>query len=116
MITPGSSSSFIRLVPTCFYGNSRPTSAGPNETVRIRYAREAAALLARIATDHNGPLVSDLATVEPTLALALSEAQTAPAIATALREIPDPDAQRSLADVVLDPSRAPQIRKKVHQS
>ena len=66
-----------------------------DETVRNRYAREAATLLARIATDHNGPLVADLAKVEPTLALALSEAQTAPAIATTLREIPDPDARRA---------------------
>lgn len=84
----------------------------PDETARRRYATDAAVLLGRIATETNGPLVSDLATVEPTLALALSEAQTAPAAATALREIPDPDAQRSLADIVLDPSRAPLIRKK----
>jgi hypothetical protein len=83
----------------------------PSETVRISYAREAATLLARIATENKGPLVTDLTAVEPTLALALSEAQTAPAAATTLREVPDPDAQRSLADVVLDPSRAPSIRK-----
>ena len=86
--------------------------AAPDDTLRTRYANEAAALLARIATEPNGPFVSDLARVEPALALALSEAQTAPAIATALREIPDPDAQRSLADIALDPSRAPLIRKK----
>jgi hypothetical protein len=83
----------------------------PSETVRVSYAREAATLLARIATENKGPLVTDLTAVEPTLALALSEAQTAPAAATTLREVPDPDAQRSLADVVLDPSRVPSIRK-----
>jgi hypothetical protein len=83
----------------------------PSETVRVSYAREAATLLARIATENKGPLVTDLTAVEPTLALALNEAQIAPAAATTLREVPDPDAQRSLADVVLDPSRAPSIRK-----
>jgi hypothetical protein len=43
--------------------------------------------------------------------VALNEAQTARAAATTLGDVPDPDAQRSLADVVLDPSKAPAIRK-----
>ena len=79
--------------------------AVPGDTARVSYAHEAATLLARIAAEPKGPLVTDLTTIEPTLTLALNEARVAPAVATALREIPDPDAQRSLADVVLDPSR-----------
>jgi hypothetical protein len=83
----------------------------PSETVRISYAHEAATLLARIATERNGPLVASLTAVEPPLALALGEAQTAHGAATALREVSDPDAQRSLADVVLDPSRSSLMRR-----
>ena len=82
-----------------------------NETVRVSYAREAATLLARIATERKGPLVPSLTSIEPTLVLALNEAQTAHAAATALREVSDPDAQRSLADVVLDPSQSSLIRR-----
>ena len=82
-----------------------------SEAERTSYAGEAVALLARIATEHKGPLIADLTAVEPVLALALNKAQTAPAAVTALGELPDPNAQRSLADVVLDPSQTPAIRK-----
>ena len=85
LVQPNSADMLLRQLKT--------RRAASDETVRARYAREAAVLLARVANEHNGPLVSDLAAVEPILALALSEAQTAPAIATALREIPDADAQ-----------------------
>jgi len=80
------------------------------EAERIRYAREAAALLARIAADHKGPLGTDLGSVEPALSLALNSPETARSAAAALAELPDPDAQRSLLDLVLDPSRPPQLR------
>ena len=83
----------------------------PNESVRTSYAREAATLLAQIATERKGPLVTDLTSIEPTLALALNEAQTARSAATALREVSDPDAQRSLADIVLDPSQSSLMRR-----
>ncbi len=82
-----------------------------SEAERAGYAREAATLLARIATDRKSPLTPDLTAAEPALAVALNEAQTAKAAAIALGDVPDPDAQRSLADVVLDPSQAPAIRK-----
>jgi hypothetical protein len=83
----------------------------PSETVRTSYAHEAATLLARIATERKGPFVTGLTAIEPALALALSEAQTAQSAATALREVSDPDAQRSLADVVLDPSQLSPMRR-----
>jgi len=82
-----------------------PPSLSPAE--RAGYAREAAALLARIATQRKGPLTADLAAVEPALAVALSGPETGSSAATALGQVPNPDAQRSLADVALDPSRAP---------
>jgi HEAT repeat protein len=82
-----------------------------SEVERTNYAREAATLLARIATERKGPLTADLTAAEPALTVALNEAQTAKAVATVLGDVPDPDAQRSLADVVLDPSQAPAIRK-----
>ena len=75
-------------MPTCSYSSSRTCPARLSEAERAGYAREAAALLARIATDRKGPLAADLAAAEPALALALSEAETAPAAATALGEYP----------------------------
>ncbi len=80
------------------------------EAERNGYAREAAALLARIAADHKNVLGVDLGTVEPALSLALNSPQTARSAAAALSELPDPDAQRSLFDVVLDPSRPSDLR------
>jgi hypothetical protein len=77
---------------------------------RTGYAREAAALLARIAADPRTPFLADLAAVEPDLAVALAAPETAPAIVAVLSDLPVPDAQRSLAAVVLDPSRPPDFR------
>ena len=89
----------------------RGLPALPSETMRVGYAREAATLLARIATERMSPFIADLPAVEPALALALNEAETATNAAVALREVADPDAQRSLADVVLNPSKPSAIRK-----
>jgi hypothetical protein len=78
---------------------------------RAGYAREAAALLARIAKDRTGPLARGLPVAEPALTAALVRPETASNAAGALSEIPDPSAQRSLAAVVLDPSGNPALRK-----
>jgi len=85
--------------------------AALSEAERAAYAREATALLAQIAQEHKGPLAADLAAAEPALAVALGWAENAPAAAAALSNIPDPDAQRSLAGLVLDPSRDPTLRR-----
>jgi HEAT repeat protein len=85
--------------------------AALSEAERSSYAREAVMLLARIAQEHKGPLVADLTTAEPVLAVALSSAATAPMAATALGNIPVPDAQRSLANLALDPSGDSKLRK-----
>jgi HEAT repeat protein len=74
------------------------------------YAREAAILLARIARDQKGPLAAGLATAEPSLAAALRIPETSSAAAAALGNIPAADAQRSLADTLLDPSQTPVLR------
>ena len=78
---------------------------------RNGYAHEAASLLARIAAQPKGPFIADLAAAEPALAAALSKPGTSLAAAAALGDVPNPDAQRSLADVVLDPSRTPELRR-----
>jgi HEAT repeat protein len=88
--------------------NGRPSVL--TEADRLSYARDGAALLARIAADHKGVLGTDLGSVEPALSLALNAPETAKSAAAALSELPDPDAQRSLFDLVLDPSRPPDLR------
>ncbi len=85
-----------------------PPALGESE--RAGYAREAAELLARIAAERKGPLAAGLTAAEPALAVALGGIQPTPSVAKALGEVPDPDAQRSLADLVLDPSQDPSLR------
>jgi len=82
-----------------------------SEVERAGYAREATVLLAQIARERRSPLAVDVTAAEPMLAVALGRAETAPNAATALSNIPDPDAQRNLAGLVLDPSRDPALRR-----
>ncbi len=82
----------------------RPSALSAAE--RIGYAREATALLARIAADRRSPMADGLRTVEPELAIALFSPETARSAAAALAELPVPDAQRSLLDVVAGPLAA----------
>ncbi len=77
---------------------------------RQGYARAAAALLAQVAAKPGSPFAADLPAAEPALAAALNDPGVAPAASTALGEVPGTDAQRSLADVLLDPSRPTQLR------
>ncbi|MGP0067324.1 MAG: HEAT repeat domain-containing protein [Isosphaeraceae bacterium] len=86
------------------------------EADRLGYARDAAALLAKIAADHKSPLGVDLGSVEPALSLALNSPEAARSAAAALSELPDPDAQRSLFDLVLDSSRPPDLRSEAAAS
>src|SRR5262249_31637166 len=80
-----------------------------SEAERASYAQEAATLLSRIASQPNSPLATDLRAVEPALAAALSMPNTSLAASTALGDVPVPSAQRSLAEVVLDPSRPEEL-------
>jgi hypothetical protein len=81
------------------------------EAERTGYAREATMYLAQIAREHSGPLVADLPAVEPVLASALNSPATALSAAEALGDIADPDAQRSLAGILLDRSRDLPLRR-----
>jgi hypothetical protein len=78
---------------------------------RASFAQEATALLARIASQPNSPLAADLTAAEPALAAALRAPGTSLAASTALGDVADPSAQRSLADTVLDPSRPIELRR-----
>jgi HEAT repeat protein len=78
---------------------------------RTSYAQEATSLLARIASQPNSPLAADLTAAEPALAAGLRTPGTSLAASTALGDVADPSAQRSLADTVLDPSRPIELRR-----
>ena len=77
---------------------------------RADYARRASVLLARIATTPNHRFESDLATAGPALALALTNPATAPDALRVLADIPKADAQRELADTLINPSTPPDLR------
>jgi hypothetical protein len=81
-----------------------------SDAERQSYARAAAALLARVAADRRGPMAAGLRTVEPALAVAMRDPGTARSAAAALAELPDPDAQRSVFDAMMDPSRPADFR------
>jgi HEAT repeat protein len=86
--------------------------AGLTTPERASYAALAASLLARISAEERSPFASDLTMLEPALSAALSRTETAPLAAVVLGNIPDLQAQRSLAAVILDPSRATDLRVK----
>ncbi len=86
--------------------NARPLS----DQERQAMAAEATDLLAAIATRPNSPLASGLARVEPALSQALRETPSVQSAATALSEVPDVNAQRELAEAVLDTTRPSAVR------
>ena len=79
-------------------------------------AREAAALLARIARQPESRYETDLAGVEPSLTGALRNPPAAAGVATALGGTPAGGAQRSLASVLLDPSATVEVRREAGES
>ena len=84
----------------------RPLS--PEE--RVRYAAEAAALLARIAEGPIDAYTIDLAMAGDPLIHSLFDPALAGSAAAALASVPTRAAQRELADVALDGSRRPELR------
>ena len=77
---------------------------------RDAYAREAADLLVQVASRPGNPFERDLAKIEPTLAAALNVAGTGVAATAVLGDVPLQVAQRGLADVLLDTSKAAPLR------
>jgi HEAT repeat protein len=84
--------------------------AGLSESERTAYARSATVLLARIAAQPCSPFEPELSIAEPALTAALNMAAVEPA-AAALSEVAMSDAQRGLADLVLDPSKPAPVRQ-----
>jgi hypothetical protein len=74
------------------------------------YARAAAIILARVASQPGGPFEADLNRAEPALSAALTEPSTSMVASAVLGDVPDVNAQRSLADALLDPSKPPALR------
>ena len=87
-------------------GFPEPLSAGE----RSGYAREASALLGAIGSRPNSTYTADLGRVEPALTAALNTPGNGAGVLPALGDVPDANAQRSLADVALDPSKAAGLR------
>jgi hypothetical protein len=87
---------------------ARPLSADE----RRAYAREAAALLARLAGRPASPLAANLDAAEQGLSIALANPETRADALIALAEIPGAEAQRRLADVLLDPGLPPDDRRR----
>ncbi len=85
---------------------ARPLSADE----RNDYATRAAVLLARIATKPGHPFEPDLAMAGPALSIALNNPATAPAALKVLADIPKAEAQRNLADTLINPSNPPDLR------
>ena len=71
---------------------------------RLALAKEAVSLLAKIAENSASPMLPDLKRIEPTLALALNVPESEATVSKILGQIPDPNAQRDLARLILDPS------------
>ena len=84
-----------------------------NDADRAGYAKEATELLMKIAKDRKGPFAADLPGAEESLVAAMQSPEIAQSAATALAELGSADAQRALADLVLDPSRPSPLRKHV---
>ncbi len=77
---------------------------------RAAYAQKSATLLAQVAQRPRSPFENDLPGAEPSLVLALNGPIAPIEAAMALGNIPGTDAQRSLADVALDPSKDEPVR------
>jgi hypothetical protein len=93
------------------FGGSRPQPISAEE--RTGYAREAASLLAQIASRPHSPFEADLARIEPALAIALNSPETSLSASAALSDVPDPAAQRGLADILIDPGKPIDFRSSV---
>jgi HEAT repeats len=77
---------------------------------RAEFAKQAAALLVRIATRPGSPFEGDLTLAVPALIGALNNPAIATAAATSMGDVPRIEVQRTLADTVLNPSLAPELR------
>jgi hypothetical protein len=77
---------------------------------RAGYARAATGLLAIVAQQPGNPFEVDLTAAEPALTVALNSEATGISASAALGDVPAPNAQRGLADVLLDPGKPAELR------
>ncbi|MDR3635839.1 MAG: hypothetical protein P4L84_18700 [Isosphaeraceae bacterium] len=77
---------------------------------RAGYARAATSLLALVAQQAGSPFEVDLTAAEPSLTVALNVPATGVSASAALADVPNPGAQRGLADVLLDPGKPDELR------
>ncbi|WZO98546.1 hypothetical protein EP7_000126 [Isosphaeraceae bacterium EP7] len=77
---------------------------------RVAYAAESAAMLARLGEGQSGPFRADLPQAIPALVRGLNAYEIAVPAAKALAFLPTVEAQRSLAEALLDPARSPERR------
>jgi HEAT repeat protein len=110
LISP-SETTLLKIQLDRIYASLKVRPMTPPE--RAEYAKKAANLLAEVARRPRSPFENDLLTAEPSLAIALNGPVAPIEAATALGDIPGTDAQRSLADVALDPSKDEPIREAV---
>jgi HEAT repeat protein len=108
LVTPSDAQNLDRQLG---FGGSRPQPISTEE--RTGYAREAASLLAQVASHPHSPFEPDLARIEPELALALNSPETSLSASAALSDVPDPEAQRGLADTLIDPGKPIELRTSV---
>ncbi|AMV35869.1 hypothetical protein [Planctomyces sp. SH-PL62] len=87
----------------------RPSKLSDEE--RMSQAKAAAETLARIAARPRSLFAPDLAAARETLSSAIGLFGVEGPIAETLGEIPSPQAQRALADAILDGSRDPALRR-----
>ena len=87
-----------------------------SEAERSSFALKASQLLTKISVGKGSPFAADLAAVEPNLILALQHSETAEGAAAALGDVPGVEAQRGLANSLLDPSMSAASRLKAAES
>jgi CheY-like chemotaxis protein len=108
LVTPNSPKNLDRQLG---FGGTRPQPISAEE--RAGYAKESASLLALIASRPSSPFEPDLVRIEPALNFALNTPETSLSASAALGDVPDPEAQRGLADVLVDPAKPTPLRTSV---
>lgn len=82
-----------------------------SDAERISQARQAAETLAKIAARPRSLFAPDLAAAGETISGAVGLHDVEKSVADVLADVPAPNAQRALADVILDPSRDVELRR-----
>ena len=107
LVTPSRMDLFQAEVARGLAGLRRPAALGRGAG-RLRQGGRGPAR--RVASRSGGPFETGLVLAAPALMLALNNAAIAPDAVKALGEVPRTEAQRSLGDVLINPSNPPGLR------